>query len=125
MLNIHHIGHSSSIPGWPTNDLEGLFDALSRWALDPRLNMQASAEEKPYCERAWGGCVRLYNDKLKRTVYTATVPLYPEAPDALRYWGNFTGYSFGFTLDTDDPELITRLDAAIAANIANSKELLS
>lgn len=124
MINIHHIGNNSSIPNWPTNNLEGLLDALNRWPLDPCLNMQVSAIEeghldaKPYCDRAWGGCAGHYNAKLKRTVYTATVPLYPEAPDALRYWGNFIGYSFGFTLDTDDPELIARLDAAISANLA-------
>ena len=50
-------------------------------------------------------------------------PIYPEHPDSVQYCGNFLSYSFGFSLATDEPELIKRLDAAIAANIERQREV--
>ncbi len=55
------------------------------------------------------------------TVYHYGKPCHPEAPDAVSYLGNFIGYSFAFNLDTDDPQLIATLDAAIADNLERSK----
>lgn len=121
MLKIDHIGTHCTIEGWPRpNSLEGLLDALGRWTLNPRLDMREPGEEHlpPYRERAWGHCVGRYDFQKHRTVYEATKPLFPDSPDAVHYFGNFIGYSFGFSLHTDDPEVIGQLDAAIAANMA-------
>ena len=52
------------------------------------------------------------------TVYEDAGPIYPESPDALRFWGNFYELSAVFCIDTDEPELIERLTAAIRANQA-------
>jgi len=45
-------------------------------------------------------------------------PIYPESPDARRFFGNFTGVSRVFTIDTDDEGQIAQMRAAIAANLA-------
>lgn len=45
-------------------------------------------------------------------------PIHAEAPDARRFFGNFANYSHVFCIDTDEPEIIERLRAAIAANMA-------
>jgi hypothetical protein len=110
------------IEGWPTNNLDGLFDALSRWPLDGTLDLSKRPEycdmpgNAPYRGLAWGHCVLQYDQRLQKRVAVGTKPIYPEHPDAVRYVGNFIGYSFGFWLDTDDKHLIEKLDAAIAAN---------
>lgn len=59
-----------------------------------------------------------YNPILERRVAVGTKPIYPEHPNAVRYCGNFVGYSFAFWLVTDDETLIARLDAAIKANLS-------
>lgn len=118
-----HIGTVTSIPNWPTNDLNGLFDALSRWQLDPSHDCSKEPEfagkpfVAPFRGRAWGHCIQQYDEKLRKRVFIATKPIHPDHPDAVRYSGNFLEYSFGFWLDTDDPHLIERLDQAIAANL--------
>lgn len=112
---------------WPSNDLEGLFDALSRWPLDRRVDLSHLPEYRsdplnaPFRGRAWGSCEGRYNASLGRTVYVATKPIYPEYPNAVRYCGNFVGYSFGFWLDTADDDLVQRLDRAIAENLSRFK----
>lgn len=45
-------------------------------------------------------------------------PIYPDSPDAVRFFGNFAEVSHGFTLDLDDAGLIERMRAAIEQNIA-------
>lgn len=117
------IGNKATIPDWPTNDLQGLFDALARWKLDTRLDFSGLPESvggpgvAPFRNRAWGSCVGHYSEQLHRMVYTATKPIHPDRPNAVRYFGNFIGYSFGFWLDTDDSSLIQELDEAILLNI--------
>lgn len=128
MLIVHHIGRPTTIPGWPTNDLAGLFDALGRWPLETRLDGSTSPELEPHPRRApYRGPARLFAGKQWRAsrsdgtpgyVYLGGAPAYPDAPDAVTYCGNFEAYSFAWSLSTDDPELIARLDAAIADNIA-------
>lgn len=124
MILAANIGTKTSIENWPSNDLDGLFDALKRWELDTRLD---SSDDPAYAGnpgaghfrgRAWGSCSLKYNDVLKRSVAVATKPIYPDKPDAVRYFGNFVGHSFGFCLDTDNADLIKRLDQAIAENIS-------
>ncbi len=127
MILASDIGTVSRIPNWPTNDLDGLYDALSRWALDPRLNFSKLPEFRdlpgraPYRGLAWGYCVWRYDQSLGRRVPVATAPIYPEFPDAVRYCGSFVDYSFGFWLDTADAGLIAKLDLAIAANLARQQ----
>ncbi|MEJ8837651.1 hypothetical protein [Ramlibacter sp. AN1133] len=123
MLIIRHIGNStgSSIPGWPeVGTVAGLMDALKRWPLEPRLDMREDdqQEQAPYRGRAWGHCIKRFDQRKGRNVYEATKPIYPDSPDAVSYLGNFLGYSFAFSLDTDEPTLIAQLDAAIAENMA-------
>lgn len=122
------IGTSASIPNWPSNDLDGLFDAIQRWPLDTRLDFSNEPEfidlpgSAPFRGRAWGHCVFQYNKALHRRVAVATKPIYPEFPDAVRFCGNFLSHSFGFWLDTADAGLIAKLDEAIAANIARQRD---
>lgn len=120
------IGTKAPIDNWPTNDLDGLFDAMKRWPLDGRLDMSKEPEfagnpgVAPFRGRAWGHCVFQYDETLHRRVAVATKPIYPNHPDAVRFCGNFIGYSFGFWLDTDDAALIERLDRAIADNLSRN-----
>lgn len=122
-LTVADIGRPTSIAGWPTNDLDGLFDALSRWPLEPRMSGADSVPWPPQVNLgpfvcfAWCACVKTgWNDGTFS--YRGTRPLYPDHPEARNYFGNFCGYSFGWNVVTDDPDLIARLDAAIAANMA-------
>lgn len=52
-------------------------------------------------------------------VYEDAGPIHPEAPDAVRFSGNFDNYSGAFSVDTDEPEVIAKLTAAIRANQAS------
>lgn len=120
------IGNRSTIPGWPGNNLEGLFDALQRWTLCPRNEgtddpgHPHASYSKPFRCLAWGNCIAqaIPESNCSKTRYIGTKPLYLEHPDAVSYFGNFLGFSFGFRLDTADPALIEKLDALIAANMA-------
>lgn len=125
MTKVMYIGSPSTIPGWPSNDIEGLFDALSRWTLHPDCDF---SEEPPVVPMAWHSpfkcpawCeARYFNrtvDGCERRYYMGTKPIYPDHPDAVAYSGNFLGYSFAFSLHTDDEGLIARLDSAIAENM--------
>jgi hypothetical protein len=124
MILASNIGSQCGIKNWPTSDIDGLFDALKRWQLDTRLDLSADPayEGRPGCAPfrglAFGHCVAQYVPKLDRRIYIGTKAIYPDHPDAVRYVGNFIGYSFGFWLDTDDMELINRLDQAISENLA-------
>jgi hypothetical protein len=120
------VGRKTTIPGWPDNTIEGLFDALSRWALDPSCLILD--ESPPIVPAAWGDPLKgaawrcrqqgRHDLGYHRTEYILTAPIYPDHPFCVHYNGNFAGYSFGFQVATDDPDLIARLDAAIAENIA-------
>lgn len=125
MLEIHAIGTHARIPGWPeVGTIAGLIDALARWQLDPRWNYADDPQFEPHPLRApfRGPAVRSggarYDFERQRTVYLMGAPIYPNAPGAVTYCGNFQGYSFGFNLDTDDADLIEQLDAAISYNLA-------
>lgn len=43
-------------------------------------------------------------------------PMYPDAPTALRFWGNFYEVSGVFSIDTDEPGVIHNLTTAIRLN---------
>lgn len=114
-----NVGTHSSIKGWPTNDLTGLFEALSKWPLDRRFDLSgASGAMAPFKGMAWGHCVMQFDAKKQKRVPVATAPIYPDFPDAVEYCGNFLAHSFGFSLVTADKTLIAALDNAIALNLA-------
>lgn len=123
---VHHAGHRNTIPGWPTADLAGIFDALERWDLDPTFvtmndghTFTPEAPDTPYRCLNWR-CKETMQTSLEgvQTIrYILTQPIDPEHPLAQSFSGNFLEYSFGFHVTTDDPEVIARLDAAIAANM--------
>lgn len=123
MLRIHNMGTKTTIPDWPENTIEGLFGALERWPLDPTLDFSKDPELdhdpliKPFRGRAWCGVQRMQNPNGPGIRYVATRPIYPESPNAVSYLGNFLEMSWVFSFETDDPELIARLDAAIARNM--------
>ena len=48
-----------------------------------------------------------------------TGPMFPEAPDALVFWGNFLEVSHVFNIATDEENVIERLTTAIRANQAS------
>ena len=50
-------------------------------------------------------------------------PIYPDAPDARRFFGNFANLSHVFTIDLADAGLIDRMRAAIRDNIDCHPEL--
>lgn len=129
MLKINHIGSHTTIPGWPEHGtIAGLLDALKRWPLDPSLNLSTDPHFDPHPQRApyRGPALTCgwfhYSVERGCTVYHYGKPRHPEAPDAVSYLGNFVGYSFAFNLDTDDPQLIATLDAAIADNLERNKQ---
>lgn len=45
-------------------------------------------------------------------------PIYPGSPGARRFFGNFSGLSRVFTIDTDDEGQIAQMREAISANLA-------
>lgn len=49
-------------------------------------------------------------------VFVDGPPIYPDAPNAIRFCGNFMEISSGFCIDTDEPDLIAKLTKAIQAN---------
>lgn len=121
-----NIGAVTSVPGWPSNDLNGLFDALQRWTLCPRFDFADDPGHphakymKPFRCLAWGHCVteRRAEFNFTKVRYIGTKPNYPEHPEAVIFCGNFLEYGFGFRVDTDDQALIEKLDSLIAANMA-------
>jgi hypothetical protein len=126
LLQINYIGHATSIPNWPARSLEGLFDALQRWELDPRLNnmdnkrLQPHPLRAPFRHPAVSCAGEVWSSELGGFIYLDGPPIYPDAPEAVCFLGNFVGYSFAFNLVTNDPDLIARLDAAIARNMARA-----
>lgn len=123
MLKISNIGNTAPIRGWPENTIEGLFDALERWPLDPRLDFSKDPEldhdplPTPFRGRAWCGVQLIKNPNGPGDHYIATRPIYPESPNAVSYLGDFLEVTWHFSFDTDAPELIARLDVAIARNM--------
>lgn len=128
-LKIDGIGGAGNIPGWPERDtIAGLLDALSRWRLDMRLDYSRSQQFIPHPERKpfRSACLRYAGKRYSASkgiyVYEGGPPMYPDAPDVVRYLGNFVGYSYGFSLDTNDLAIIRQLDEAISQNIERQQQ---
>lgn len=118
-----NIGSKTNIPGWPSNDIQGLFDALCKWMLDPRAIESKDDPDHPHAEfdapgrcLAWVDCIQepieRSNGKLRR--YVGTRPMFPEHPKAVSFVGNFLSYSFGFNVVTDDKDLIEHLEPLLS-----------
>jgi len=120
------IGSKTTIPGWPSSDLDGLVKALKTWTLDPSFDGSRvdpshphAAFSKPFRCLAWGNCQAVRVAELNWDIrYIGTKPLYPDHPEAVSFLGNFLGYSFVFRVETDDAKLIAYLDGLIAENMA-------
>lgn len=56
-----------------------------------------------------------------QSIYADAGPMYPEAPYAVIFGGNFYDYSHGFRIVTDDAEVIEVLNAAIEKNLASDR----
>jgi hypothetical protein len=130
MLRIEYIGSHTTVPGWPEQGtIAGLLDAIERWELDTRWDLSTDPRFQPHPDRApfRGPALRCagsrFDPALGCTVYLTGAPVFPDAPTAVSYSGNFIGYSYGFGLATDDRELIAQLDAAIARNLARDWRL--
>jgi hypothetical protein len=109
MLKIN--GNGSKWAGDPPDSLEMLFARLAQHMLDPRL-------EDVFISPARVGVDAGRDPATGQRMYVDGDPIYPDAPNAVRFCGNFLEVSAGFSIDTDDPELIERLTAAIGANQA-------
>lgn len=125
MLEIHHIGTHSTVPGWPANGtIEGLLEALSRWELDLRHDLSKDPRFEPHPDRkpfrypALMAGRRLFDCELGCTRFLNGPPAYPEHPTAVTIGGSFLCVAFTFRLTTDDRDLIGQLDQAIAHNLA-------
>lgn len=88
------IHNGSKWAGDQPDDIETLFRVLEMYALDPQF--------EPYG-----------NFVLDDPVSDAGEHL---VPNGVRFWGNFAELSHLFEIDTDDPDLIERLTAAIRKN---------
>lgn len=105
--------NGSKWAGESPDSLQDLFERLATHPLDPSFEdygdfvmpARSAVHVRGYDED--GTFVDRYDD---------TGPLHSEAPEAVRFWGNFFTVSAVFEIDTDEPELIARLTAAIRAN---------
>lgn len=88
----------SRFAGQPSQTVDQLLATLDAYALDPSFEEYGNfiiADPRRYTD---GGRI------------------HPDAPGAVRFFGNFARLSCGFSVDTDEPETIERLTAAIRAN---------
>lgn len=109
MLKI--VNNGSRWAGEAPAPLEELFAVLAERPLDRTFEAFGN-----FITGECRGCVPVGFDPDGSQVYKDIGPIYPEAPTAVRFWGNFYDYSHVFQVDTDEPEIITRLTTAIRAN---------
>ena len=98
-----------------TEPLQALLDRLASHTLDPDFEAYGNFITRCIASRSAG-----YDHSVSppRLLYVDTGPIYPEAPDAVRFWGNFLDVSAVFCVDTNDPATMGALTAAIRANQA-------
>lgn len=105
--------NGSKWAGQSPDPLQALFERLANHPLDPSFEDCGNFVGPARTARH----VRGYNEDGEFVdYYEDTGPLYPMAPSAVSFFGNFYTVSAVFNIDTDEPELIERLTAAIRAN---------
>lgn len=100
--------------GEQPDQLAALFERLASTPLDPEFEDYGNF----CCGEARKG-IASKDEQTGETVYLSGDPIYPEAPTAVRFWGNFYEVSAVFSIDTDEPDLIEKLTTAIRANQAS------
>lgn len=108
MLEIKSNG--SKWAGESPDPLSKLFEMLATHPLDKRHD-----DGDCFMTRAHGG-EPIY-DGLRVVDISDTGPIYPEHPHAVHFAGNFRTYAHGFSIYTDDAEVIEVLRDAIKANM--------
>lgn len=104
------ISNGSRWMGEEPATVEELLEVMARTPLDPRFEDYGG-----FIGDTRGAKPAGYNAAGKRC-YIDTGPIYPEHPQAVRFWGNFFELSHVFEIDTDDPETIEKITRAIRAN---------
>lgn len=94
---IHINSNGSRWGGCEPGELPELFAALATEPLHPRFDRYSCPAVS----------------------YRTGEPIHSDAPNAIRFYGNFFTVSHVFSVDTDDPETIAALTAAIDRNIAS------
>lgn len=107
--------NGSKWAGDEPDSLGVLLDRLETLTLEPQF-----FADEPIFTLAHGSSHAGYDDE-GRSVYEDTGPLYPEAPYAVVFFGNFYDYSAGFCIRTDDAEVIEVLLAAFQKNLASDR----
>jgi hypothetical protein len=105
------VDHGSKWAGGESDSLGMLLDRLENYALEP-----LHFADEPIFEMAHE-CQQVR--EAGETKYIDLGPMYPEAPYAVIFSGNFADLSAGFRIVTDDAEVIEVLLAAIEANLAS------
>lgn len=105
------VDHGSKWAGEESDSLGMLLDRLESYALCPLHFDGESLFDLAHASKQ----VR-YEGEDK---YIDLGPMYPEAPHAVIFCGNFAELSAGFHVVTDDAEVIEVLLAAIKANLAS------
>lgn len=111
MIVIENNGSKSA--GESPDSIDQLLERLAAAPLDPTFEDYGNFVMPARGSRH----VRGYDDNGTYVDYYEDLgPIYPEAPDAVMFWGNFFAISARFGIYTDEAELIDRLTAAIRAN---------
>lgn len=93
------VGHNAPI--------ETLYERLQKYTLDPKFEDYGDFCYKPY---------HFTRDDAGKVIDNLDRPIYPDHPEALCFFGNFFDVSGVFKIDTDEPIVIEKLKALIAAN---------
>src|SRR5882672_3159865 len=112
VLLYQEIGQESQYDGWPTNDIEGLFDALQRWRLAPHY--------LPIMKITPLHCGGVFVRPDGTYIVEPIEPRYSDHPEAIKYQGDFVECGWRFEIDTADVNLIKRLEDAIHANLSRA-----
>lgn len=118
MLKIYFIGTQENPKSFAL-----LFELLEKYTLRPDLeNMGLRCFDydefsAPFRSAARCAVRRYYCPKRNSDVYVGTKPIYPEHENMVSFSGAFLEASYAFRIDTNEPDTIAQLDAAIAQNM--------
>lgn len=118
MLKIHFIGTQKDPESFAL-----LFELLEKYTLRPDLENMGlrcfnyDEFSAPFRSAARCAVRRYYCAVRNCTVYVGTQPIYPEHDNVVIFSGSFLEASYAFRIDTNEPDTIAQLDAAIAKNM--------